>query len=141
MSDAGQKEIVSSSKQHVVRIGVLARLHSQQFTEKPCGHRIVRNLEWMCVHTLIYKYLSVVNINIYYILFCTNCLIRRYVEFPGLSTLYAVYHREASKTKYRVLSRNYFCHLWHKQMRAGVTDPSTGKHLNTLIMSNRFLSN
>ena len=56
-----------------------------------------------------------------------------YVEFNGLKMLYDLYRKESSRSKYRILSRSYFCALWQKQMRRGVTDPTTGTHFNTYI--------
>ena len=61
----------------------------------------------------------------------------RFVEFCGLKTLYAVYHKEASKSQFRVLSKSYFNSLWQKQMRKGVTDPTTGVHYKTYIRTSK----
>ena len=56
-----------------------------------------------------------------------------YVEFNGLKMLYDLYRKESSRSKFRILSRSYFSSLWQKQMRRGVTDPTTGRHFNTYI--------
>ena len=61
----------------------------------------------------------------------------RYVEYVGLKVLYAAYRKEASGTKYRVLSRSYFHNLWLKTMRRGVTDPSTAVHFNTFVRTTK----
>ena len=59
------------------------------------------------------------------------------MEYVGLKVLYASYRKEATKTKYKVLSRSYFHNLWLRTMRAGVTDPSTAVHFTTFVRTNR----
>ena len=61
----------------------------------------------------------------------------RYVEYVGLKVLYDSYRNEATKTKYKVLSRSYFHNLWLRTMRKGVTDPSTAVQFTTFVRTSR----